>query len=355
VHPSIRVRSLLLIVLTLGAWLPAAAHPLSVSYSRFAVSNRQVDAVVRVPMDDMDLLFRLDADLSGTVDAAEVERAHDTLAKYLAEHVALTVNGARLSPTPGTIGIWKDDDQVPYVEMTARYEASVVIHELDARVDVLAHLYADHRNLAEFVFDGSSEQFVFQHGNSHLVRPNPSHWATAWSFLLLGLEHIILGYDHVLFLFGLLLVGRDFRSLVAIVTSFTAAHSLTLSLATLGVIEPAAWTIEAAIALSIAYVGLENLFATSLRHRWKLTFFFGLVHGFGFANILREMHLPRSGLLVSLFSFNLGVELGQIAIVAAMWPALSALARSPRRLLVTRVASVVIVALGLYWFIERVS
>jgi hydrogenase/urease accessory protein HupE len=165
----------------------------------------------------------------------------------------------------------------------------------------------------------------------------------------------VLGYDHLLFLFGLLLVGRDFRSLVAIVTSFTAAHSLTLSLATLGLIAPAGWTIEAAIALSIAYVGVENLLATNLRHRWKLTFIFGLVHGFGFANILREMHLPRSGLLVSLFSFNLGVEVGQVAIVAAMWPALAALARSPRRQLVTRTASIVIVALGLYWFIERVS
>src|SRR5204862_5750485 len=153
---------------------------------------------------------------------------------------------------------------------------------------------------------------------------------------------------------GLLLVGTGLRNLVCGLRPVTIAHSLTLALATLGVVQPAPWTIEAAIALSIAYIGLENLFVRSPRYRWKITFLFGLVHGFGFAAILRDMHLPRAGLAASLFGFNAGVELGQLTIVSVMYPVIAALSRTPHRVLVTRVASSIIAAVGLVWFYQRI-
>jgi hypothetical protein len=180
-----------------------------------------------------------------------------------------------------------------------------------------------------------------------------SIWRTVREFTLLGIEHIFSGYDHILFLLGLLLVGRGFRNLVAIVTSFTVAHSLTLAIATLGIVQPVGWVIEAAIALSIAYVGLENLLVKEVRHRWRLTFVFGLVHGFGFAGVLQEMNLQTSGLLLSLFSFNIGVEIGQIIIVALFWPLLVQLAKSAHRRLVVRLISISLLIFGILWFLER--
>jgi HupE / UreJ protein len=139
-----------------------------------------------------------------------------------------------------------------------------------------------------------------------------------------------------------------------VVTSFTVAHSATLALATFGVVSPVPWTIEAAIALSIAYIGIENLFVPNPRYRWKISFLFGLVHGFGFATVLRDLHLARAGLAMSLFGFNAGVEIGQIAIVGAMYPLLQLLARTPYRVAVTRAASSAITVVGLIWFYQRI-
>ena len=171
---------------------------------------------------------------------------------------------------------------------------------------------------------------------------------------MLGVEHILTGYDHLLFLLALLVAGRGMRQLIAIVTSFTVAHSLTLAAATFGLIEPPPRLIEAAIALSIAYVGIENLLVKDVRGRWRLTFVFGLVHGFGFANVLREMELPRAALASSLFTFNAGVELGQVAVLVVVWPVLRAVQKSAYAVNITRAVSAVVIACGVVWFVQRV-
>jgi hypothetical protein len=167
------------------------------------------------------------------------------------------------------------------------------------------------------------------------VDVNPTVWAAAKRFLLLGIEHIFTGYDHIAFLLALLLLGGRFLDLVKIVTSFTIAHSVTLALAALGILNPPVQWVEALIAASIVAVAGENLWAlrsaeggasrvaNALRHRWRITFAFGLVHGFGFASALQELHLPRSALAAGLVSFNLGVEVGQVAIVALAFPLLA--------------------------------
>lgn len=336
--------------------LPAASHPLSVSYSRFVVKQDAVAAVYRLPMDDMDLLLQLDTNLDGSVTAAELQKSRDAIAGYLRDHAEVEAGGRRLTPELRHTTTWRDNNDFPYLQAAVSYAAGAPVSGLRIRVHVLTDLYADHRNLADIDLGDHREEFVFQHGNTWSgQRGAADPWRTAREFTRLGIEHIFTGYDHVLFLLGLLLAGRNVRNLIAIVTSFTIAHSLTLALATLGLVQPVGWMIEALIALSIAYVGLENLVVQEIRHRWRITFFFGLVHGFGFASILQSMNLERGGLMISLFTFNLGVEIGQIAIVALFWPLLQRIAMTEYRAAMVRYASIVILGTGVFLFVERVT
>jgi hydrogenase/urease accessory protein HupE len=186
------------------------------------------------------------------------------------------------------------------------------------------------------------------------VRERPGFWG----FVKLGVIHIGVGYDHLMFLFGLLVVCRTFRSILTIVTCFTLAHSLTLALATLNVIQvPTRW-VEPAIAASILFVGIENLLSRGKEPRYRavLTFGFGLIHGLGFARVLRDLGVGSAGqaLALPLFSFNLGVELGQIAIAALVLPILWRLRKNEG--FVERgvpILSSLIGLAGLYWLLDR--
>ena len=172
------------------------------------------------------------------------------------------------------------------------------------------------------------------------------------SFLNLGVRHIFLGYDHILFLMGLMILSR-FWDLVKIVTSFTVAHTITLILATLHVVNLSARFIEVAIALTIIYVAVENLCIKTAKNRWRLTFAFGLIHGFGFANVLQGMELPAKNLLRCLLSFNVGVEIGQLAIVVTALPLLYWLSRRAWSAKAQMAVSVAILIVGCGWFLER--
>jgi hydrogenase/urease accessory protein HupE len=177
------------------------------------------------------------------------------------------------------------------------------------------------------------------------------------TFIPSGIHHIMIGPDHILFLVGLLLLGGSFVALLKIVTAFTIGHSVTLSLAALNVVTPPASVIEPAIALSIVFVGADNLVKGTGRDlRMWVALVFGLVHGFGFANVLREFGLPREALGWSLFSFNVGVEIGQLAIVLLVTAALSAIKRrsATLRQRVAFAGSIVVIAAGTYWFVQRV-
>lgn len=181
---------------------------------------------------------------------------------------------------------------------------------------------------------------------------------TFWAFLRLGINHIWTGYDHLLFLFALLVVCASFRSIAVIITTFTLAHSATLALATLGVVNLPSRITEPAIAASIVFVGVENLWRRGAepRGRWALTFGFGLIHGFGFASVLRELGVGQHGtsLAMPLFTFNAGVELGQIAIAAVVLPLVWRLRKNPAFLArgVPALSAIVSLA-GVYWFLER--
>jgi hydrogenase/urease accessory protein HupE len=178
-----------------------------------------------------------------------------------------------------------------------------------------------------------------------------------------GIHHILIGPDHVLFIVALVILGGSLARLLAIVTAFTVGHSVTLSLAALGVVSPPVSIVEPAIALSIVVVGVDNLLVRRARDardardlRPWAALSFGLVHGFGFASVLQQIGLPPTALGWSLFSFNLGVELGQIAVVVLITAVIGAIL-AYSTVLAERVAfagSVVVIAAGAWWFAERV-
>jgi hydrogenase/urease accessory protein HupE len=190
----------------------------------------------------------------------------------------------------------------------------------------------------------------------YLVGTRQSTLDVILKFVPSGVHHILIGPDHILFLVGLLLVGGSVRQLLLVVTAFTFAHSITLSLAALEILTPPAEVIEPAIALSIVYVGAENILKKGGRDtRVWVALIFGLIHGFGFANVLRDMGLPSSALAAALFSFNVGVEIGQLFVVAIVATAITALrARSERAgRQLAFAGSIVVLIAGAYWFFER--
>ena len=177
----------------------------------------------------------------------------------------------------------------------------------------------------------------------------------AGRFLALGVRHILGGYDHLLFLGALLLGVTRLSSVVRTVTAFTVAHSITLALAVLGLVRVPGAIVEPLIAASIVFVGVENLVRPPLGSRWKLTFAFGLIHGFGFAGALQDLGVGAGGAVATpLASFNLGVEAGQIAVAMLLWPLICVLrAQAARRPRLAPVCSLLVVAAGTYWLLQR--
>lgn len=252
------------------------------------------------------------------------------------------------------------------VAVTARWGCPRAPGRLRMVLGFLDRLPEGHLHVALLRLPGGVVQRTARAGAPVLeVEAQPGAWAGAGRFLRLGAEHIFQGGDHLAFLLGVLLLGGTFRQLLGIVTAFTLAHSVTLAVATLGWLVPAPRLIEPLIALSILAVAAENLLAlrsplstarvnASIARRWRLTFGFGLVHGFGFAGALRALELPRAMLAPSLLTFNLGVELGQLVIVALAWPLLRWVRGLPGMWPGgMRWASTAVAALGVFWLVQR--
>ncbi len=211
----------------------------------------------------------------------------------------------------------------------------------------------DDRVVAERLLDAGSGPIAID-----IDAASPSVARTVSHFLELGIRHILSGYDHLVFVAGLLLAARSLRQLAIALTAFTAAHSVSLTLVVLGGFHAAPSIVEPLIAASIAWVGLENLMQRQHGPRWFVVFGFGLVHGFGFAGVLMELGFGSTAaeIALALVSFNAGVEAGQLAVASALLPLVWGMRSRPvwqRRLL--PVCSVMIVMAGAYWLIERLS
>ncbi|HYO52884.1 HupE/UreJ family protein [Archangium sp.] len=202
--------------------------------------------------------------------------------------------------------------------------------------------------------DGEAHRQLIDSANAHLTLARKVKVEQSFfGFTRMGVEHIFTGYDHLVFLLGLLLAGSSWRRLLAVVTSFTVAHSITLALAALSVIALPSTLVESAIALSIIVVAALNLLGKKSDHRWMLAFGFGLVHGFGFSSALAELELSRSELLSALFGFNVGVELGQATLVLLAMPLLALMRRGHFARQVELGLSLGSIVLGSYWLWMR--
>jgi hydrogenase/urease accessory protein HupE len=346
-----------IVVLLCLSVVPASAHPTPFSYLDVHVDGNaaEVDLVAHI----IDVAHDLNIDPPERLLEPEVlkQRAGDIAAllggrfhlragaaplildrwstpEPLAERQSIRITSrAALASTPGSLTL--DALMFPY----------------DPMHQTFINFYEGEALALQAILDRSKTSVEFFSGSRQGVL------AVMRKFIPAGIEHILIGPDHLLFLVGLLLLGGTLRQLAVVVSSFTVAHSITLTLAALNVINPPSRIIEPAIALSIVYVGADNLMVRNGRDvRAWIAFGFGFIHGFGFANVLREMDLPRTALGWSLFSFNFGVEIGQLLVVIAVASVLSAL-RSHSEAVGRRLAyvgSMAVIAAGTFWFIQRV-
>jgi len=298
--------------------------------------------------------YRLESGtLRATLEFAPNELPSGQEAALMQEGVVVTAGGARCG---GRWQVSRMDDG------GARAQASLSCPSGAGRASValplLDNLSPGHRHIARVAVEGGSaaESVLFGGQATLEVSAVAPARPSFLSFVGLGFEHILGGIEHLLFIFGLLLVGGKFRELAKVVTAFTVAHSLTLAATVLGLLAPSPRLTEPMIALSVAYVGVENLFKPDPQKRWRLTFLFGLVHGFGFAGALAEISLPAAQKPLALLGFNAGVELGQLAVLALVLPLLNALSRAEwfkRRAVPALSAAIVVPAM--VWFVARIA
>jgi hypothetical protein len=300
------------------------------------------------------LLIPADADGDGAVSQADLDARAPALAVGIWDALPLSAGGRPCARTEATARV-----RETYVELGATF--SCPPGELRQRFSLLSLLPANFRVVLGSSVQGAQGQRFADASQPTLVVSEPGQEGReAPSGLLewvdLGLTHIFQGVDHLAFLLALLLVGGSFRRVLLLVTAFTVAHSLTLGATALGFIlldEARTRWVEAAIAASIIWVAVENLVLREHRHRAVLTFLFGLIHGFGFASVLRGYGLGDA-VVTGLFGFNLGVELGQAAVVAVLFPLVRLVQRRPRVHHPTvRALSLLILAAGGYWLMER--
>lgn len=335
----------------------AAAHPAPFSYLDVHVGRAEVSG--RLVLHALDIADELGLASPGVLADEAVVRAHaPALASMLAERLTITVDGTPVAwrMTAAAPAQGQDNVDVQWRAALPRAPGQV---RIDARLfpydpvhQTFVNLYEDGVLVWQEVLNRDRTRAVFYTGTRQ------GRLAVVRNFTASGVHHIAIGPDHILFIVGLLLLGGSVLRLLGIVTAFTVGHSATLALAALDVLNPPPAVVEPAIALSIVYVGADNLLSGGRGRdvRVWIALFFGLVHGFGFAGVLREVGLPRDALVLSLFAFNLGVEIGQALIVVAVAAALNVLRRRHAILarLVVTAGSVLVMMAGAYWFLERV-
>ena len=333
------------------------AHPAPFSYLDAHVTADSLTG--RLVMHDLDVAYELKIDPPGQLaDPAFAERQSGAVAALLQSRLAFFSDGRALPWTLTALRPVAGQDAVemlwhaPAGGTTGKLTIAAHLFPYDPNHQTFINVYEDDRLVRQEILNASRTSVDFFTGTRQGLL------AVFTTFTASGIHHIAIGPDHILFIIGLLLLGGSIPRLLAIVTAFTLGHSVTLALATLQIVDPPARLIEPAIALSIVYVGADNLLTGTKGRdvRAWVALVFGLVHGFGFASVLRETGLPDHALGVSLFSFNLGVEIGQAMIVVVVATALS-LVRQRDAVLAGRIAtagSVGVMIAGAYWFVERV-
>jgi len=365
---------------------PAAADtiPTNTIMNAFVkVEPKQIDLVVRIPLD----LLRggLPFPRKGQqFDLAACEPVIELALQLLPNGFVLLENDSPLSPTAAHGRLSANSDRsfenyesaVAHIDSAPDLNEQIFVDQADFDLHlsypissptsifkIQSQLGADLGDATKLLvrylpLDGNSRAMIIS-GETEPVPLNPNWYTAAASFIELGIEHILNGTDHLLFLFCLVIPFRSVRGLFSVITAFTLAHSVTLFASTFHLAPKGAWFppfVETAVAASIVYMAVENLIGPNLRRRWLTAGMFGLVHGFGFAEVLAEkLQFAGSYLLLSLFSFNVGIEFGQMFVLAVVLPILAFYRRFiPERLLVVILSAIGGLMAG-YWMINRIG
>jgi hydrogenase/urease accessory protein HupE len=354
----------MLILLVLDLSRSAQAHDPGLSTATVRLTQDNIEVTLGFSIIDTAEIVEIDKDRDAHISEKELADAVLELQKMRTNALDVKLDGHSIAPARVKCTFDPSDNASIAITFPAPQ-----FTKLELRSKWLARLQPSHRQflsiegpsgevLAERLLSANSSSVTIQVDPANLKPTTVVRNNSFADFLVMGVKHIWTGYDHLLFLFGLLIVTRNFASSFKIITCFTIAHSITLAVATLSLVTFSSRIVEPLIAASIVYVGIENLLrGDDPKGRWLLTFAFGLIHGFGFASVLRELGVGAngSGIAVPLVSFNLGVELGQIAIAGFVLPVIWKLREKPA--FIARwvpACSVLVALLGGYWFVQRV-
>lgn len=347
------------------------AHKPSDSYLTLSVEENQVMGQWDIALRDLDFAIGLDTDADGAITWGELKARQKEIDAYALSR--LQVSGAgQACPLQATGHLVDDHTDGAYAVLRFQAACPAIADTLQIKYQLFFDIDPQHKGLLRLQNKGASITGIFSPDNADQVfsLQAPNRLRQFVDYLREGVWHIWIGYDHILFLLALLLPAvalRDkgrwqavpafrpaFWSVLKIVTAFTVAHSITLTLATLGVISlPSRW-VESTIAASVVIAALNNVYPLFRERRWMMAFLFGLIHGFGFASVLSDLGLPQDALVIALVGFNIGVEAGQLAIVAGFLPLTYFLRKTwfYRRVLLQG-GSILIAILALIWFVER--
>lgn len=363
------IRQILLGLLALCA-LPALAHKASDSYLQLKVNGVEVAGQWDIALRDIDFAIGLDANGDGDITWSEVRAKHADISAWALGRLGLQRGGdCSLQVSEHLIDTHTDG---AYAVMRLSGTCPDASEELTLHYRLLFDQDDLHRGLLKLNLDGVTHAAVLSPDKPDITYQSgeTSRLKQFGHYVLEGVWHIWIGFDHILFLLALLLpavlvyeakrwqgaptFGLALRQVVGVVTAFTLAHSITLTLASLELISlPSRW-VESAIAASVVLAAANNIWPVVERRRWLVAFVFGLIHGFGFASVLTELGLPKDALVLSLLGFNLGVEIGQLAIVAAFLPAAYLLRNTAfYHRGIFKSGSVITAVVALVWLVER--
>jgi hypothetical protein len=352
---------------------PAFAHKPSDAYLSLAVADdgRTLAGQWDIALRDLEFALGVDRNRDGAITWGEVEAARPAIESHAYSHLTLRQGGQACTTGAGDLLFDRHSDG-GYAVLRFTVDCPRRLDAIDIDYRLFFDVDRQHKGLLKVSAAGAVQSAVFSAERPRLVvrLTELSAWNHFTDYTVQGIWHIWIGIDHILFLLALLLpavlvlqVGRlvpvtgfrpAFIDVLKIVTAFTVAHSITLTAATLGWIELPSRFVESVIALSVVLAALNNVAPKVARQRWLVAFGFGLIHGFGFASVLADLGLPDTALLVALLGFNVGVELGQLAIVSAFLPFAFLLRATPfYRVWVYRGGSFLIALVAGLWFAER--
>ena len=351
------------------AW-PVLAHKASDSYLVLKIEGQQVSGQWDIALRDIDFAIGLDADGNGEITWGEVQARHTEITAWALGRLSLQRGGACNVAVAQHLVDEHTDGTYAVLRLAGNCPSST--GDLGLTYRLLFDVDASHRGLLNLELDGIAQTAVLSPEASELrvKAGETSRLAQFFQYVIEGVWHIWIGFDHILFLLSLLLpavlvfdalrwkgaatFGQALKEVMWVVTAFTVAHSITLTLAALQIVELPSRLVESAIAASVVLAAANNLYPVVQGRRWLVAFSFGLIHGFGFASVLTELGLPRDTLVLSLLGFNVGVETGQLAIVAVFLPLAFWLRDTPfYRKGVFQWGSWLTLVVALVWLVER--